>query len=97
MKEFGKGFTERDLRVMRQFYCAFPKRHTLCAELSWSHYRRLLRVNNEKIIRDPYVLEFLGLEQNPHFYEKELEQALIDHLQKFLLELSCVLIRAMRL
>lgn len=42
----------------------------------------------EKLIRDPYVLEFLGLEQNPHFYEKELEQALIDHLQKFLLELG---------
>ena len=48
-KEFGKGFTERNLRVMRQFYCAFPKRHTLCAELSWSHYRRLLRIENEKI------------------------------------------------
>ena len=42
----------------------------------------------EKIIRDPYVLEFLDLEQNPHFYEKELEQAVIDHLQKFLLELG---------
>lgn len=42
----------------------------------------------EKIIRDPYVLEFLNLEQNPHFYEKELEQAVIDHLQKFLLELG---------
>jgi len=42
----------------------------------------------EKIIRDPYVLEFLNLEKNPHFYEKELEQAVIDHLQKFLLELG---------
>lgn len=42
----------------------------------------------EKIIRDPYVLEFLGLEANPHFYEKELEQAIIEHLQKFLLELG---------
>lgn len=87
-KEFGKGFTERKLRVMRQFYCAFPKRHTLCAELSWSHYRRLIRVENEKIIRDPYVLEFLGLEQNPHFYEKELEQVLIDHLQKRAIEIA---------
>lgn len=42
----------------------------------------------EKIIRDPYVLEFLNLEHNPHFYEKELEQAVIEHLQKFLLELG---------
>lgn len=42
----------------------------------------------EKIIKDPYVLEFLDLPQNEHFYESELEQALIDHLQKFLLELG---------
>lgn len=42
----------------------------------------------ERIIKDPYVLEFLNLEANPHFYEKDLEQALIDHLQKFLLELE---------
>ena len=31
--EFGKGFTVRNLRAMRQFYCLFPIRHTLCAEL----------------------------------------------------------------
>lgn len=42
----------------------------------------------EKIIRDPYVLEFLDLPSNPHFYKKSLEQALIDHLQTFLLELG---------
>lgn len=141
--EFGKGFTERNLRYMRQFYQTFPIRNTLCAELSWSHYRLLMRVDNEerrdfyhedcvksnwsvrqlerqintlyydrilaskdksgvaneidkleprpeyeKIVKDPYVLEFLDLEANPHFYEKDLEQALIDHLQKFLLELG---------
>ena len=42
----------------------------------------------EDIIRDPYVLEFLGLNPNDDFYESELEQALITHLQKFLLELD---------
>ena len=42
----------------------------------------------EDVIRDPYVLEFLGLEQNASFYESDLEQGLIDHLQKFLLELG---------
>ena len=42
----------------------------------------------EDIIRDPYVLEFLGLPENTSFLEKNLEQALIDHLQKFLLELG---------
>ena len=41
-----------------------------------------------KIIRDPYVLEFLDLNPNPKFYERDLEQALIDHLQQFLLELG---------
>lgn len=40
----------------------------------------------EQIIKDPYVLEFLDLPANEHFYESTLEQALIDHLQKFLLE-----------
>lgn len=37
---------------------------------------------------DSYVLEFLGLEQTPNLYEKDIEQGLIDHLQKFLLELG---------
>ena len=142
-KEFGKGFDERNLRKMRQFYCTYPIRDSLSPELSWTHYRRLMRIENdkirsfyteecvksgwsvrqlerqinsffyerllssqdkrtvsdeiqnlepkpeyEKIIRDPYVLEFLGLEANPHFYEKELEQAIIEHLQKFILELG---------
>lgn len=42
--EFGKGFTERNLRAMRQFYSCFLNRHTLCAELSWSHYRILMKI-----------------------------------------------------
>ena len=141
-KEFGKGFTVTNLKYMRQFYRAFPIRHTLCDELSWSHYRLLMRIENENarkfymeeaiksgwsvrqlerqigtfyyerllasqdkesvknevgltdkiepknIVRDPYVLEFLGLEGKTSFYEKDLEQAIIDHLQKFLLELG---------
>jgi len=45
-------------------------------------------IQAEDVIRDPYVLEFLGLEQVPSLFEKDLEQALIDHLQKFLLELG---------
>ena len=132
--EFGKGFTVANLRNMRQFYLAYPKRYTLCSELSWSHYRILMRIDDEKrrnwyteecaksgwsvrqlerrintlfydrllasqdkepvkneiqktepkpeyekIIRDPYVLEFLDLPANPHFYEHDLEQGLIYH------------------
>lgn len=44
-EEFGKGFTERNLRAMRQFFDTFPNRHTLRAELSWSHYRLLMRID----------------------------------------------------
>jgi predicted nuclease of restriction endonuclease-like (RecB) superfamily len=46
------------------------------------------RPEYEKIIKDPYVLEFLDLPPNEHYYKTDLEQALIDHLQKFLLELG---------
>lgn len=142
-KDYGKGFDESNLRRMRQFYLIFKKRDTLRHELSWSHYRLIMKVENEKarqfyidetiksnwstrqlerqintfsyerllssngnydvvldttkkeinkktsdIIRDPYVLEFLGLKANSSFYESDLEQGLINHLQKFLLELG---------
>lgn len=142
-EEFGKGFNERNLQLMRKFFITFANPNTLCTELSWSHYRLLMNVADEKarafyieecvksqwsvrqlerqinsfyyqrilasqdkvkvaeeinqlepkpeyekIIKDPYVLEFLDLPKNEHFYESELEQALINHLQKFLLELG---------
>ncbi|MCL1940249.1 MAG: PDDEXK nuclease domain-containing protein [Desulfovibrionaceae bacterium] len=141
--DFGKGFTVANLKNMRQFYLIFPNSYALRSELSWSHYRLLMRVENEQarqfyldecvnsvwstrqlerqinsffyerllssrnkgevaaeiqllapakmpedVIRDPYVLEFLGLEPNASFFESDLEQALIEHLQKFLLELG---------
>jgi len=141
--EFGKGFTERNLRAMRQFYSCFPNRHTLCAELSWSHYRILMKIADktvrdfyteecaksawsvrqlerqintmyyqrllaskdkssvaeeiqtstpkpeyEKAIKDPYIMEFLQIKPDTHVYESDIEQALIDHLQQFLLELG---------
>lgn len=141
--EFGKGFDERELRKMRQFYQMFQIRDTLRPELTWSHYRRLLSVENEParlwymneaadsvwstrqldrqistlyyerllaskekasvvaeakekmsqlapqhFIRDPFVLEFLDLKEFPSLHESDLEQALIDHLQQFLLELG---------
>lgn len=141
--EFGAGFTERNLRNMRQFYLLFPIRHTLCAELSWSHYRVLMRIQDketrefyasecaksawsvrqlerqihtmfyqrmlvsqdkesvaaeiqtsepkpeyEKIVKDPYVMEFLQIKPDTHVYESDVEQALLDHLQQFLLELG---------
>ena len=44
--------------------------------------------NPADIIKDPMILEFLGLERKVEYYEKDLESALIDHLQQFLLELG---------
>lgn len=46
-EEFGKGFDERELRRIRQFYLAFPKWDALRPDLSWTHYRLLIRVQDE--------------------------------------------------
>jgi len=46
--EFGKGLDERELRKMRQFYLMFKIRDTLRPELTWSHYRRLISVEDER-------------------------------------------------
>lgn len=40
------------------------------------------------VIKDPFVLEFLDLQERPHFQERDLEQAIIDRLEAFLLELG---------
>ena len=45
-------------------------------------------VQNMEIIREPYILEFLGLEERSAYNETELEQAILDHLQQFLIELG---------
>jgi hypothetical protein len=45
-REFGKGFDERNLRNMRAFFLNFPIRNALRSELSWTHYRLLLRVDS---------------------------------------------------
>lgn len=57
------------------------------AVLAMARKERLPQSPSE-IIKDPMVLEFLGLERKAHFYESDLETALIDHLQEFILELG---------
>ena len=42
----------------------------------------------QDLIKDPYILEFLGLPELPEYSETELESKIIDNLQKFLLELG---------
>jgi len=141
--EYGRGFDKSNLSRMRQLYLVFPKVDALRQQLSWTHYRLILKVDNERarafylkecaagnwstrqlerqinsfcyervlssrdkeavradvirkeppktptdVIKDPYVLEFLGMSHSTDHMESELEQALINHLQKFLLELG---------
>jgi hypothetical protein len=45
--EFGAGFSVQGLRNYRQFYLQFPIRSTVWSELSWSHFKTLLRVENQ--------------------------------------------------
>lgn len=44
--------------------------------------------NTRQFVKDPYVLEFLGLPNYPNHKERELEDSLISHMQNFLLELG---------
>ena len=148
-KDFGKGYTEANLRYMRMFYKTFQIRHTLCDKLSWSHYRLLITVKNNEarefyfkeairnnwsvrqlereihnisyeryilgnkdysiiqetannaekeeqedkeetrlFLKEPLLLDFLGINPGYKYYESDLEQAIIDHLEEFLLELG---------
>lgn len=135
-------FVEKSIQDASR-YNSIELKNFLRAELSWTHYRLLLKLEKEEarsfymnesannnwstrelerqinsllyerlalsknkravirmakkgqtiqkpndLVKDPYVLEFLGLEKLEKYYEEDLEKALIDHLQKFLLELG---------
>lgn len=152
--DFGKGFSQRNLEQMRQFYLVYSKAQTVSAEfkeispikdfrLSWSHYLKLMRIDNsnernfyeieavknnwslrelnrqydtalftrlslnkdkdqvlrlaqegqllekpQDAIKDPYILEFIGLPDQSNYSESELEQKLIEKLESFILELG---------
>lgn len=49
---------------------------------------QIVQYNPQSIVKDPYVLDFLGIQENEHLEESELENKLILHLEKFLLELG---------
>ncbi len=154
--EHGRGFSYRSLANMRQFYLAYPIVSALRTELTWTHYRALMRLDSaerrafyermavtgrwssreldkqvtsmlyERVglsrrpeelaaslphpnrpvapseygeaFRDPYVLDFLGLDGA--FSERDLEAALVSHIERFLLELGhgfCFVGRQVRL
>jgi len=143
--EFGKGYTYVNLTNMRKFYSQFPNIYALRKELTWTHYRSLIRVENPKarevymneaadnswstrlldeqvdkhyferlisthkeainelnkknatqlsikpqdyILKDPLLLDYYELKENTKYNENDIEQLIIDNLQKFLLELG---------
>ena len=145
-EEFGKGFGERNIRNIRQFYVLFSdyeKWKSLISKLTWTHIQKVLRVSDEKarifylteaaenmwsvraldrnistlyynrivasidkktvedemkekikslqteeFIKNPVVLEFLDLPTNMSYTESQLEKALTDDIQKFMMELG---------
>lgn len=161
-KEFGRGFSETNLKQMRQFYLTYSisstvlriseKGQTLSDELqtvpakfnlSWSHYLKLMRIDDENerkfyeieaaknnwsvrelerqydsalytrlvlsrdknkvkelsekgliiekpkdAIKDPYILEFIGLPEQSTYSENQIEEEIINKLEHFLLELG---------
>lgn len=142
-KEFGSGFSVRQLERARQFYRTYPIATAVRSQLNWYQYRLLIQIDDKdkreyyeleaannnwtgrelerqinsglyerlllsndkkavlevarkeripesptEIIKDPMVLEFLGLRPEATYYEKDLERALITNLQAFLLELG---------
>ena len=70
-QEFGKGFEERNLRNMRAFFQQFPNWNALRSELSWTHYRLLLRVDAPEA-RNWYMEEAAGQNWSTRLLERNL-------------------------
>lgn len=69
--EFGKGFDATNLRNMRQFYAAYPIRDALRLELSWTHYRTLIRIENPSA-RDWYTQEAITQNWSARALERQI-------------------------
>ena len=68
-QDYGKGFNERNLWYMRSFYLVFPKMNALRAELTWTHYRFLLKLENENSRRF-----YLNEAAEAHWSTRQLER-----------------------
>ncbi|PAC26485.1 hypothetical protein BWI92_25825 [Flectobacillus sp. BAB-3569] len=77
--EFGKGFNLTNLKYIRQFYLAFPIRHALRGELSWTHYRLLLKVQNEKA-RQYYLQEAIDNQWSTRILERQINSLYYERL-----------------
>lgn len=142
--EFGKGYSKRNLELIRKFYLTYRiAKSPISQSLTWTHYLNLMRIDNEversfyeietvknnwsvrelsrqinsslferlslrkdkhkvlrlaaegqiiekpaDLIKDPYILEFLGLPELSSYSETDLEEKIINKLEHFLLELG---------
>ena len=79
-RDFGRGFTVANLKNMRQFYQTFPNGYALRSELSWTHYRLLMRVENDnarqfymdEVVKSQWSTRQLERQINTFFYERLL-------------------------
>lgn len=76
---YGKGFEVRNLRNMRQFYQAFPIRHAVRTELSWTHYRTLLRVENSAA-RQWYLEEAISQNWSTRALDRQISKLYYERL-----------------
>ncbi|HQU86854.1 MAG TPA: PDDEXK nuclease domain-containing protein [Pyrinomonadaceae bacterium] len=76
---FGKGFTRSNLFYMKQFYLAFPKVHALRGELTWTHYRLLLKVEKDEA-RQFYEAETVNSNWSTRELERQIDSLLFERL-----------------
>jgi DUF1016 N-terminal domain len=69
--DFGTGFNVRNLAYMKQFYTSYPILHAVRAELSWTHYCLLLKVQNEKA-REFYLSETIDNQWSTRSLERQI-------------------------
>ncbi len=77
--EFGRGFHQRNLWFMRNFYLAYPKVNALRSELSWTHYRLLLRVEKQEA-RAFYEAEAVNSRWSTRDLERQINSLLFERL-----------------
>jgi DUF1016 N-terminal domain len=77
--EFGKGFYERNLRRMRAFYLVFPIWTSVRSELSWTHYRILIQVENQ-VARDWYLQESIEQNWSAKALERQIDKLYYERL-----------------
>jgi predicted nuclease of restriction endonuclease-like (RecB) superfamily len=78
-EEYGKGFTKTNLKYMRTFYQKFKKGHALRAELSWTHYRLFLRIEEENA-RQFYLNETINSNWSTRELDRQINSLLYERL-----------------